>query len=343
MRTTSTAIKLGIFWLVLLMFTVMIIVVFGQVRFNRTAGYSAVFTNVSGLRAGQFVRAAGVEVGKVSDVVLIDGDTRVLVKFTVDRSVQLDLATTASIRYLNLIGDRYLELRRGDSGRPLAPGGTIPLARTQPALDLDALLGGFRPLFKTLDPDQVNSIASSLITVFQGQGATINDILDQTATLTATLADRDRAIGEVVRNLNTVLATAVKHEKEFDQTVDRLEVLITGLKNRADPLAAAAAHISSAAGTLADLLAADRPLLSDSVGHLERIQGPLIEDLSSLDEVLEKLPDAYRIIGRSGGIYGDFFNFYLCDIELRVNGLQPGGPVRTIKLFGQPTGRCTPQ
>lgn len=317
MKTTGTTIKLGIVWLVLSVFTVMIIVVFGQVRFHHTTGYSAVFTHVSGLRAGQFVRAAGVEVGKVAKVTLIDGDKQVLVDFTVDRSLSLDQATTASIRYLNLIGDRYLELGRGHSGQRLAPGATIPLEHTHPALDLDALLGGFRPLFQTLDPDKVNSIASSIITVFQGQGATINDILDQTASLTATLADRDHAIGEVVNNLNTVLATTVKHQTEFDRTVDKLEVLITGLKNRADPLAAAAAHISSAAGTLADLLGADRPLLHSSFGHLEGIQQPLIDELAELDHVLGKLPDAYRIIGRAGGIYGDFFNFYLCDISLK--------------------------
>jgi phospholipid/cholesterol/gamma-HCH transport system substrate-binding protein len=194
-----------------------------------------------------------------------------------------------------------------------------------------------------LDPDKVNSIAQSIITVFQGQGATISDILDQTASLTATLADRDRAIGEIINNLNTVLATTVKHQKEFDGTVDKLEVLITGLKNRADPLAAAVAHISDAAGTLADLLGEDRPLLHSTVGYLEGIQQPLIDELPTLDDVLRKLPDSYRIIGRAGGIYGDFFNFYLCDISLKINGLQPGGPVRTVKLFGQPTGRCMPQ
>jgi phospholipid/cholesterol/gamma-HCH transport system substrate-binding protein len=343
MKTTGTAIKLGIFWLVLLVFTVMIIVVFGQVRFDRTTGYSAMFTDVSGLRKGQFVRASGVEVGKVSKVMLIDGDSRVLVDFTVDRSLPLDQATTAAIRYLNLIGERYLELKRGDSGQLLAPGGTIPLEHTQPALDLDALIGGFRPLFKALDPAKVNSIAQSIITVFQGQGATIDDILDQTASLTATLAGRDQAIGEVIKNLNTVLATTVKHQKEFDGTVDKLEVLITGLKNRADPLAAAVAHISDAAGTLADLLGEDRPLLHGTVGYLEAIQQPLINDLPTLDAVLGKLPDAYRIIGRAGGIYGDFFNFYLCDTSLKINGLQPGGPVRTVRLFQQPTGRCMPQ
>jgi phospholipid/cholesterol/gamma-HCH transport system substrate-binding protein len=325
------------------MFTVMIIIVFGQVRFDRTTGYSAVFTDASGLRAGQFVRASGVEVGKVAKVTLTDSDTRVLVEFNVDRSLTLDRATTASIRYLNLIGDRYLELKRGESGQRLAPGGEIPLEHTQPALDLDALIGGFRPLFKALDPNKVNSIAQSIITVFQGQGATINDILDQTAALTGALADRDKAIGEVINNLSTVLATTVKHEKEFDRTVDKLELLITGLKNRADPLAAAAAHISDAAGTVAGLLSEDRPLLHDTLGHLEGNHQSLISDLPTVDDVLGKLPGAFRVIGRAGGIYGDFYNFYLCDLSIKVNGLQPGGPVRTIKLFGQPTGRCTPQ
>lgn len=343
MKISGTAIKLGLLWFVLLVFTVTIIVVFGQVRFNRTTGYSAMFSNVSGLRAGQFVRAAGVEVGKVAKVTLIDGDKRVLVDFNVDQTLTLDRDTGATIRYLNLIGDRYLELKRGYSGRRLAPGATIPVEHTQPALDLDALIGGFRPLFKSLDPGKVNSIARSILTVFQGQGATINEILDQTASFTATLADRDKAIGEVITNLNTVLATTVKHQKEFDQTVDKLEVLITALKNRADPLAAATAHISNAAGTLADLLAEDRPLLHSTIGHLEDVQGPLISQLPTLDEVLGRLPEAYRVIGRAGGIYGDFFNFYMCDLSLKVNGLQPGGPVRTIKLFSQPSGRCTPQ
>ena len=343
MKGTGTAVKLGFFWLVLLVFTVTIVIVFGQMRFNRTTGYSALFTNASGLRAGQFVRAAGVEIGKVAKVTLIDGDTRVLVDFAVDSSLPLDQATTASIRYLNLIGERYLELKHGDSGRRLPPGATIPLEHTQPALDLDALIGGFRPLFQALDPDKVNSIAQSIITIFQGQGATINDILDQTSSLTATLANRNQAIGEIITNLNTVLATTVKHQQDFDRTVDKLELLITGLKNRADPLAAAVAHISNAAGTLADLLGEDRPLLQSTVGQLEGVQQPIIDQLPGLDEVLRKLPDAYRVIGRVGGIYGDFYNFYLCDISLKVNGLQPGGPVRVIKLFGQPTGRCTPQ
>lgn len=343
MKITGTAVKLGIFSLVLLLFTAMLIVVFGQMRFDRTTGYSAIFSNTSGLRAGQFVRASGVEVGKVDKIQLIDGGSKVKVDFNVQRSLELFDGTTASVRYLNLIGDRYLELKRGDSNKRLAAGGTIPIEHTEPALDLDALIGGFRPVFRALDPDKVNNIAQSIITIFQGQGGTINDILDQTASLTSALADKDQAIGEVIKNLNTVLDTTVKHQQQFDQTLQDFEKLITGLKDREDPIASSVANISDAAGTIADLLADNRPLLQGTVSKLEGVQQPLVDQKDQVNDILVRLPTAFNIIGRAGGIYGDFFNFYACDISLKLNGLQPGGPVRTVKITSQPSGRCTPQ
>ena len=346
MKITGTLVRLSIFSAVLLLFTVMIVVVFGQMRFHRTYGYSAEFSNVSGLRAGQFVRASGVEVGKVNSVRLVDSGRRARVDFNVDRSVPLYQSTAAQIRYLNLIGDRYLELKRGEgegAEKVLPPGGFIPLSRTSPALDLDALIGGFKPLFRALDPEKVNTIATALITVFQGQGGTINDILGQTAQLTTQIGERDQAIGEVVKNLNIVLETTVRHRKEFDQTVNNLEVLITGLKDHGDQLAGGTAHISNAAGTVADLLAEDRGLLHKTINYLDAVQQPLIDQHDQLNDFLHKVPTALNMIGRTIGSYGDFVNFYACDITLKINGLQPGGPVRTVRLFQQPTGRCTPQ
>ncbi|HEY9305717.1 MAG TPA: MCE family protein, partial [Mycobacterium sp.] len=232
MKITGTIIRLGIAATVLLFFTGLIVVVFGQMRFDRTNSYSAEFNNISGLRQGQFVRASGVEIGKVKDIKLVDGGHRVRVTFDVDHSIPLYQSTTAQIRYLNLIGDRYLELKRGEgegADRVLPPGGFIPLSRTSPALDLDALIGGFKPLFRALDPEKVNNIATAIIQVFQGQGGTINDILDQTAQLTSHIASRDQAIGEVIKNLNIVLDTTVKHREQFDQSVDNFEKLISGL------------------------------------------------------------------------------------------------------------------
>ncbi len=346
MSIKGTALKLGIASVILALCTALLVVVFGQLRFQRYNTYTAEFSNGSGLKSGQFVRAGGVEVGKVRDVTLTENGQRVLVKLAVDKSLPVYQSTGAQIRYANLIGDRFVNLDRGageGADRVLPPGGFIPLARTQPALDLDALIGGFKPLFKSLDPEKVNSIATSLVTVFQGQGGTVANILSQTAQLTSTLADRDRAIGEVITNLNTVLTTVNKHQKEFDQTVSNFEVLITGLKNRADPLAGAVADISDASGTLASLLAEDRPLLQQTLPKVETILQPFADEPEKLEQLLNEYPPAINMIGRVGGIYGDFFNFYLCDLSLKLNGLQPGGPVRTVRITKQPSGRCTPQ
>ncbi|GAA2549063.1 MCE family protein [Mycolicibacterium diernhoferi] len=343
MSIKGTLFKLGAISAVLLTFTALIFVVFAQLRFDKTTGYSAVFENASGLRPGQFVRAYGVEVGKVEDVTLIDGGEKVRVDFAVERDLQLFSETAASIRYLDLIGNRYLEIRRGDSNQILPAGSTIPVERTEPALDLDALVGGFRPLFKSLDPDKVNNIANSLITVFQGQGGTISDILDQTAELTTALASRDQAIGEVITNLNTVLDTTVKHQTQFDETLQNFEKLITGLKNRADPIASSVAEISNAAGSLSDLLSDNRPLLHDTLGYLEGTGQHLVAQKDAINQFLLDIPEALKVVGRSGGIYGDFFNFYVCDLSLKLNGAQPGGPVRNVRLVTQPSGRCTPK
>ena len=346
MRITGTVARLAAVVSVQLFFTAIIVVVFGQIRFDRTNTYSAEFSNASGLRAGQFVRASGVEVGKVTKVDLVDGDKRIRVEFAVDRSVQLYQSTTAQIRYQDLIGNRYLEISRGtgeNAERTLAPGGFIPLSRTQPALDLDALIGGFKPLFRVLDPQKVNSIASSIITVFQGEGGTINDILDQTAQLTDRLAESDQTIGDVIHNLNVVLDTTERHHDQLDSTIDKFEGLITGLKDRAAPLADGSAHISNAAGTIADLLSDNRALLRDAVAHLETLATPLDNERGRVGDLVGKVPAAFNVIGRASGIYGDFFNFYLCDLSLKVNGLQPGGPVRSVKLLTQPSGRCTLQ
>jgi phospholipid/cholesterol/gamma-HCH transport system substrate-binding protein len=342
MNITRTALKLGAVGAVLLLFTVGLVVVFGQVRFDRTAGYSAEFTNASGLREGQFVRASGVEIGKVKKVRLVDGGRRVVVDFNVDRSLPLYQSTTAQIRYDDLIGNRYLELKRGEgegADRRLPVNGFIPAARTEPALDLDALIGGFKPVFRALDPDKINTIASTIVTVFQGQGGTINDILEQTAQLTSHIAERDAAIGEVVKNLNVVLDTAVRHRQTFDETVDNFDKLVKGLNANNTTLANGTAEFGNAAGNLADLLADNRKQLHS----LFPPAGPEPPDrMADVESTLEKLPRALKLLGRTG-VYGDFFNFYICDATIKLPGLQPGGPVRNVRLWQQPTGRCTPQ
>lgn len=336
----GVAARLSLFTVACAAGTFVLIMVFAQLRFTAAAGYQAEFVSVSGLKAGEFVRVAGVEVGKVQRISVNKSGTAT-VAFTVDDTVLLTNGTRALVRYDNLIGDRYLELQEGAGGpHPLGPGATIPLQRTQPALDLDALIGGFRPLFKALDPDQVNALSAQLVQVFQNQGATINSFLAQTAQLTSALADRDVLIGQVITNLNSVLGSLNGQSQRFDEAVTSLSQLVDGLAARKSDISNSVAHTNAAAASVTDLLHRIRPAFVDTVAQTDRANGIVLADHEYVDDLLNTLPDAYRILGRQG-IYGDFFAFYLCDLVLKVNG--KGGQPVYVKVAGQDSGRCTPQ
>jgi phospholipid/cholesterol/gamma-HCH transport system substrate-binding protein len=317
-----------------------LIAVFAQLRFQSEKTYTAQFANVSGLEGGNFVRIAGVEVGKVKDI-SIQPDTTVLVKFTAADSAVLTEGTRAAIRFADLVGGRYVSLEEGAGGvKRLHPGDSIPLSRTEPALDLDALIGGFRPLFRALDPDQVNKLTGQLITAFQGQGGTIGSFLSQAAALTNTLADRDQLIGQVVVNLNSVLGSLSGQSTQFAKTVDSLAQLVDGLNARKQDISNGVAYANAAAGSIAGLLAQARPPLKKVLHEADRTAGNIMADQDFFDNFLNTWADALHVINRQG-LYGDFFSFYLCDIVLKLNG--KGGQPVYIKVAGQPTGRCTPR
>ncbi|MHA7664761.1 MCE family protein [Mycolicibacterium sp. HS_4_1] len=332
--------RLGAFLLVCALGTFGLLMIFAQLRFSKEKVYGADFTNVSGLNAGNFVRIAGVEVGKVRSIA-VRRDGTVHVDFAADDSVVLTDGTRAAVRWADMIGGRYLSLEEGAGNvHTLQSGATIPVQRTAPALDLDALIGGFRPLFRALNPDQVNALSGQLIQVFQGQGDTIASFLEQTATVTQTLANRDQLIGEVVTNLNTVLGSFGDQSDHFANAVDSLSQLIGGLSRRKTDIANAVAHIDGAAASIADMLTQARPPLKSVVHETDRVSGIVVADHDYFDNLLNTLPDTYQILDRQG-IYGDFFSFYLCDAVLKLNG--KGGQPVYVKVAGQDTGRCAPK
>jgi phospholipid/cholesterol/gamma-HCH transport system substrate-binding protein len=332
--------RFGVFAVVCVLGIFALEAIFAQLRFEKENVYHAQFSNITGLKSGDFVRIAGVEVGKVKNITLLP-DTTLSVEFGTDSSVVLTEGSRAAIRYDNLIGDRYLGLEEGVGGTDvLRPGATIPLDRTAPALDLDALIGGFRPLFRALNPEQVNALSGQLIAAFQGQGATISSFLAQSAAVTNTLADRDQLIGQVINNLNTVLGSLGDQSRQFDKAVTSLSELVDGLAARKTDISTGLAHVNEASSTIADLLSEARPPLKEVVAENDRASGIVVADHEYFDKILNTLPDKYRELGRFG-LYGDFFSFYLCDAVLKLNG--KGGQPVFVKVAGQDTGRCAPK
>src|ERR1700722_20259164 len=105
----ATLVKFGVFAVVMAVLTAFLFFIFGQYRTGAKTGYSAVFNDASRLKNGDSVRVAGIDVGTVNDISL-QPDKNLVIKFDGDRIAVLTDATKAAVRYLNLVGDRYLNL-----------------------------------------------------------------------------------------------------------------------------------------------------------------------------------------------------------------------------------------
>ncbi|WP_216916323.1 MCE family protein [Nocardia noduli] len=340
MKNTATTVKLTIFTLVMALVFAGLAIVFSQMRFSREHGYNAVFTSSSGILPGAKVRIAGVPVGSVSSV-KVGKDHQAHLEFDVDRKYTLLTSTRATIKYENLVGDRYLELMEGPgSAEVMRSGATMGTDRTSPALDLDLLLGGFKPLLRGLDPTQVNDLTGALLQIFQGQGGTLVQLLNSGGSFTKTLSERDELIGSVIDNLNTVLRTIDERGDQFGTTLDELQRLVSGLSANRDPIGDALPRIAGATRDLTDLLATARPDLRNTIEQTGRLATNLDEGSDTVQWVIERLPETYKKLIRIGA-YGSFLQLYVCGTNFLVDG--PNGQTLEVKMPGlQATGRCTP-
>ncbi|MBW0013941.1 virulence factor Mce family protein [Mycobacterium sp.] len=336
----SMVIKVSIFTVAMLIVAASLVVIFGDFRFGAENTYHATFTNASRLKAGQKVRIAGVPVGKVASIKL-NPDNTVDVKFGVDRRYQLYSSTRAVIRYENLVGDRFLEITSGPGElRKLPAGGTINSEHTQPALDLDALLGGLRPVTKGLDADKVNTISSAVIQLLQGQGGALSNVLADTSAFSSALGKRDQLIGETITNLNTVLGTVDQKSAQFNASVDQLQQLISGLAQNRDSIAGAIPPLASTTSDLTELLQNSRRPLQGILENTRPLATELDNRKAEVANDVEQLGEDYLRLTALGS-YGAFFNIYFCSVTIKLNG--PAGSDILIPMGGQvdpSKGRC---
>jgi virulence factor Mce-like protein len=307
--------KLIIFALVTVLASYVLITTITNAGYGATNGYTAQFTDTSGLVEGDEVRIAGVRVGQVTGIGLTPAKERPVaaVKLEVDRTVPLPSKVQATIRYRNLVGQRYIALTEGNgsAGQTLTSGATIPLAQTHPALDLTTLFGGFRPLFQALTPSDVNRLSYEIIQVFQGEGATVQDLLSHVASLSSSLADKDAVIGSVIDNLTKVLGNVAARDQQLSNLIVSLQQFVTGLAVDRNAIFDSLQTINGLADSTANLLAQARPPLAADIKALGNLSKNLADSKDVVQKFLQLAPTKIDVITRTA-VNGSWFNFFLC-------------------------------
>ena len=308
-------VKLVAFALVTIMAAYVLITTITNAGYGEQLTYRAQFTDVAGLVEGDEVRIAGVRVGQVVGIGLAEETDRPVaeVELEVGESVPLPSSVEATIRFRNLVGQRYIALTEGEGagGNTLESGAVIPLAQTTNALDLTILFGGFQPLLQALSPEDVNRVSFEIIQVFQGEGGTVESLLGHVGSLTNSLADRDQVIGSVIDNLTTVMGTLAARDEQLSGLVVSLQEFVTGLAGDRE--------------VIFDSLATIDQLATATSGFLEDARAPLTADIRALEDLSRELGDTGDVVERflqtapakldlttRTAINGSWFNFFMC-------------------------------
>ncbi|MBY8876434.1 MCE family protein [Actinacidiphila acidipaludis] len=314
---TGPVVKSLIFVLVTALATAVLAISIAGAAVGDTSGYNARFTDTTGLAAGDSVRIAGVKVGQVDSIKVVDR-RYAQVHFSVQKNRALPASVTATIKYLNMVGQRYVDLGQGTGpvGGVLPAGGTIPLARTTPALDLTQLFNGFQPLFQGLAPTEINQLSGEIVQVLQGEGGTVDQLISSIGSLTTTLAAKDQVVGQVIDNLNAVLTTVNTRESGFNDLVTTLQQLVSGFSQDREPIGQSISAISRLTTSTAGLLDDGRQPLKDSIAQLGRLSTNLADNSPELENFLTKTPQKFQAVGRAAS-YGSWLNLYLCQATVR--------------------------
>jgi phospholipid/cholesterol/gamma-HCH transport system substrate-binding protein len=331
-------IKSAIFVVITVTITALLALSIVSAGVSGTTSYRAVFADVTGLTVGSDVDIAGVRVGQVTSLSVYHRQLA-LVGFNVQADRPLPASVTATIRYLNLVGQRYIELGQGTgpADRTLAPGGTIPLPQTRPALNLTVLFNGFQPLFQALSPGDVNRLSSNIIEVFQGESPNITALVTAIGSLTSSLATRDQVIEQVIGNLNSVVTTVSARNSELRGLITSLQELVSGLAANRQPIGQAISAIGSLTSATAGLLQVARPPLKNDITQLQRLSGNLADNSGVVNTFLQDLPVKMADIARMAS-YGSWLNFFLCDAT--VNGVHLAGRAGTKPGVPLTAARC---
>lgn len=291
----------------------------GLSLFKDTYQVHAVFSDATGILKGDPVKIAGVDVGKVVGFRVQDGTA--ILEMEIDKDVELPDNVEADIKYRNLLGQRVVNLLRPETEEgTLDDGAVIPLENTRPALDLALVFNNLRPLIRSTNPEEINTVARAIVRAFKGREGDLAGILGNVGNLAKTLAGRDQRLGRLVTDLNELTEVLNGQHTNIHLSVDRFSSLLETLDEITPSIENVVDQLDKASREFGGVLKRHRTNLDQELADLNVILGIVDENLGPLNRIAANLKEILMATARSQS-YGKWYNLYV--VNLCVEGL-PG-------------------
>jgi len=259
---------------------------------------SAVLEETGGLRPGDPVRVAGIEVGRVSSVEPDFDHGLVVATFDIDAGTDLGPETTVEVALATLLGGRYVRLA-GPVEEPHledlpAERRRIPVARTRLPLGVIDALGQLTSTAEELDAEAIDHLLREAAAVAGDNAGQVGDLLDDVVTLTEVLNARRDQIDELVDDTAQVTSALADRDDAIVQLIDASGALLSEIAAREAQVRLLLGSGSDAATTLADLVARNREELAT-----------ILDDLDATTDVIDgRLPELHSALATAGPTVG---------------------------------------
>jgi phospholipid/cholesterol/gamma-HCH transport system substrate-binding protein len=197
-----------------------------------------------------------------------------------------------AVRWKNLIGQRFLDIRPGDAPDRLGDGDEV--AATRSVVDIGELVNRLGPLARAVDPAQLNQLLAALAEALEGRGDDMGELVHGVDAVLATLAERDQTISQLLTDYATVTDTLARRDAQVRQVVDDLVLLSQAFADNTDLLDRALVELGGFSEGLAAVLEDDAAGLGRTVDDLAVVTGTASAHIDELELALASLPAAVR-------------------------------------------------
>lgn len=275
--------------------------------FDDTYTMSGVFEESGGIRRGDKVRLAGVQVGTVTAVEPDFEQGYVVVTWEVDSGIDVGHDAGAEISLATLLGGRYLRLD-GPVTEPFMEDldedqRRIPLERTRLPLGVTEALGEATTTLDAIDATTIDQLVNQMADLASDNAGSFEPLLEDVSTLASVLNERKESIDRLLDQTNTLTSTLADKDEALIQLVDQAGNLLDEIARRRDQLGALLGSGSTAVAELDRLIATNQAsleaILSDLTTTTSRLE-PRLPELNETLAVLGPALDAFESVTLQG-------------------------------------------
>jgi phospholipid/cholesterol/gamma-HCH transport system substrate-binding protein len=280
--------------------------------------YTAQFRDAAGLKAGDPVYIAGVEVGRVTAVELAGDRVRASLRV---RNAWLGDQTNAAIEIKTLLGAKSVSL--DPRGRhALDPSTPIPLDRTASPYDVVNALSGLSGTLQQVNTVQLAHSLQTLADTFRGTPADVRGTLEGLSRLSQTIASRDEQIHHLLTGTEALTGVLAGRNAEFERLLVDGNLLLAEVRRRREAISALLTDVQALSLQLRGLVADNSAQLRPALQQLDRVAAVLQRNQVNLDRGLQLEPVFIRLFTNTLG-NGRWFDNYICGLLPPPTALGP--------------------